>query len=261
MVTESFGQLIITLLLLIRFQSIVEKDFKSFGINFQTYIIIAMVISFLTMLHAIYKYHHRFRSSLRPKASLGTALLLITWSMLIVMKVVTYVIAFINTPGLFCVPILIKIVLSFFLMEALVDDFKSKEKHEKFIYLLVSFLLPVSLPSKECKSMKLLNVVNFFLYFLECFFVLIFAHLMKNFYHNKLYCKFYEEFPLKFVEDTNFDSFLAMMCGALMAVTLLSSCLLGIYSKFFHPSTKLFSRDNTKWIVTQLLIYHIVNIF
>ena len=246
MVTESFGQLIITFLLLIRFQSLVEKDFKSFGIDFHTYIIIAMVISFLTMLHAIYKYQHRFRSSLRPKASLGTALLLITWSMLIVMKIFTYVISFVNTPGLFWVPILIKMVLSFFLMEALVDDFKNKEKHEKFIYLLVSFLLPVSLPSKDCKSMKLLNVVNFFLYFLECLFVLIFAHLMKNFYHYKSYCKFYEEFPRKFFEDTNFDSFLAMVCGALIGVTLLSSFLLGIYSKYFHPSTKLFSRDNTK---------------
>ena len=149
MVTESFGQLIITCLLLVRFQWLVEKDFKSFGIDFKTYIIITMTVSFLTMLHAIYKYHNRHRKSLRPKASLGTPLLLFTWSLLIVTKVAVYVIAFINTPGFFFVPMLVKMFVSFILFQFLVEEFKEKNNHEKFIFLLISFLLPAFFhPSK-----------------------------------------------------------------------------------------------------------------
>ena len=157
MVTESFGQLIITCLLIFRFQWLVEKDFKSFGIDFKTYIILTMIVSFLTMIHAIYKYHSRYRRSLRPTTQLGTPLLLFTWTLLIITKVSVYLIAFINTPGFFFVPILIKMALSFVLFQIFVDDFIRKQNHQKFIYLLISFLLPISLPSKQCKSMKRLN--------------------------------------------------------------------------------------------------------
>ena len=115
MVTESFGQLIITCLLIVRFQWLIEKDYKSFGLDFKTYIIFTMTVSFLTMIHAIYKYHNRHRRSLRPMASLATPILLVTWSMLITTKVFVYVICFINTPGLFFAPVLIKMVVSFLL--------------------------------------------------------------------------------------------------------------------------------------------------
>ena len=109
MVTESFGQLIVTCLLIVRFHSLLEKDYKSFGINFETYIIITMTVSFLTMIHAIWKYHNRHRRSLRPMASLATPILLFTWSMLITTKVFVYVVCFINTPGFFFIPALLTI--------------------------------------------------------------------------------------------------------------------------------------------------------
>ena len=161
MVSESFGQLIVTCLLIVRFQWLVEKDFKSFGIDFKTYIVVSMMVSFFTMIHAIYKYHNRHRRSLRPKASLATPLLLFTWSILIVTKVFIYVIAFINTPGFFCVPVLLKMLLSFIIFQFAVDEFKKKQSHEKFIYILICFLLPASLPSNHIKSMKKLNIINF----------------------------------------------------------------------------------------------------
>ena len=115
MVTESFGQLIVTCLLIARFHWLLEKDYKSFGINFQTYILLTMTISFLTTIHAIYKYHNRHRMSMRPMASLATPVLLIAWSLLITMKVFVYVICFINTPGLFFVPVMIKMFVSLLL--------------------------------------------------------------------------------------------------------------------------------------------------
>ena len=83
MLTESFGQIIITIILIIRFDWLVEKDFKSFGINFKMYIIGTMLVSFSTMLMAVMKYHNRHRRSLRPMASLGTPILLLIWSSMI----------------------------------------------------------------------------------------------------------------------------------------------------------------------------------
>eukprot|EP00092_Neocalanus_flemingeri_P033785 GFUD01036733.1.p1 GENE.GFUD01036733.1~~GFUD01036733.1.p1 ORF type:complete len:485 (-),score=53.95 GFUD01036733.1:343-1797(-) len=244
MVTESFGQLIVTSLLLVRFQWLLEKDFRSFGINFNTYIIATMTVSFLSLLHAIFKYHNRHRRSLRPLASLGTPLLLFAWSMLVVTKVFVYVVAFINTPGFFFVPAFIKMLVAFVLFQFLVDDFKKKQSHEKFIYILISFLLPVSLPSKDFKSMKKLNIINFMLYFLECTGVLAFAFFMKHFYHNQHYCQFYEKVPQIIIgyspEDNQFELFLVLMLVVVLFVTLLSSLLLWLHAEFLHPKKQTF---------------------
>ena len=246
MVTESYGQLIITCLLIFRFQWLIEKDFKSFGINFKTYIIATMMISFLTMLHAIYKYHNRYRRSLRPMASLSTPILLFTWSILIMTKVSIYVIAFINTPGFFFVPILIKMLLSFIIFQFFVDDFKEKQNHQKFIYLLISFLVPSSLPSKKFKSMKKLNIINFLLYLLECAGILAFAAIMKHFYHNKLYCEFYEDVPERIFGVSSvvssFEMLLLLMFMVAVFVTLMSSLLLFTHARYLHPRTRLFDR-------------------
>ena len=127
MVTESFGQLIITCLLIFRFQWLVEKDFKSFGIDFKTYIILTMIVSFLSMIHAIYKYHNRYRRSLRPMTNIGTPILLFTWTLLIVSKIIVYVIAFINTPGFFFVPALIKMFFPFFFYRFLLMTLKKNK--------------------------------------------------------------------------------------------------------------------------------------
>ena len=250
MVTESFGQLIITCLLIVRFQSLLEKDYKSFGINFETYILITMTVSFLTMIHAIWKYHNRHRRSLRPMASLATPILLFTWSMLITTKVFVYVVCFINTPGFFFIPALLKMFVSFVLFEVLLEDFREKRKHEKFIYLLISFMVPTSLPSKRFKSMRRLYITNFVLYFLECTGVLIFAAAMKYFYHNKLYCRFYEELPKQLFGDssyvTSFDLLLFQIFVIVIFVTLLSGLLIWLYSNYLHPRNKLFDGEFRK---------------
>ena len=221
MVSESFGQLIVTCLLIVRFHWLVEKDYKSFGINFETYIIITMTISFLTMIHAIYKYHNRHRRSLRPMASMATPVLLLTWSLMITMKVFVYVISFINTPGLFFIPVLLKILVSLLLFQ-ICGFFREIRNHEKFIYLLISFMVPTSLPSEKFKSMRKLYIINFSLYFIECTGVLIFSAVM------------------------TFNHLLLLLFGLVTAVTLLSALLMWLYTNYLHPRTRLFDREFTK---------------
>jgi hypothetical protein len=250
MVSESFGQLIVTCLLIVRFHWLVEKDYKSFGINFETYIIITMTISFLTMIHAIYKYHNRHRRSLRPMASMATPVLLLTWSLMITMKVFVYVISFINTPGLFFIPVLLKILVSLLLFQ-ICGFFREIRNHEKFIYLLISFMVPTSLPSEKFKSMRKLYIINFSLYFIECTGVLIFSAVMKYYYHNQLYCRFYEELPSLIFGDTftiitTFNHLLLLLFGLVTAVTVLSALLMWLYTNYLHPRIRLFDREFTK---------------
>ena len=251
MVTESFGQLIVTCLLIARFHWLVEKDYKSFGINFQTYIILTMTVSFLTMIHAIYKYHTRHRRSLRPMATLATPVLLITWSLLIIMKVFIYVICFINTPGLFFVPVIVKMLVSLLFFHLFVEGFRRKKKHEKFIYILISFIVPTSLPCERFKSMRKIYIISFFLYYFECTGALIFAAIMKHVYHNKLYCRFYEELPGLVLGDSiyanSFDLFLFQLFCLVNFVTFLSAFFIWIYSKYLHPRTSLFQEDSKKY--------------
>ena len=93
-----------TSLLSVRFKWLLDKDYKSFGLDFKTYIMITMMVSFSTMIKAVYNYHVRHRSSLRPMFSLSTFVLVFCWALLIVCKVVVYVICFINTPALIFIP-------------------------------------------------------------------------------------------------------------------------------------------------------------
>ena len=69
---ESFGQLVIQGILLMRFEWLVRKDdFNSFGVTFQIFVTVCMGISFFTMTKAVMAYHNRSRESLRPTFSLG----------------------------------------------------------------------------------------------------------------------------------------------------------------------------------------------
>ena len=137
-----------------RFQWLLEKDYESFGINFKTYVLLVMIMSFSTMVHAIHKYHVRYRRSLRPIFSASTFVSVFCWALLIMSKVLVYVICFINTPGLIFMPVLIRILISFITFECLEEDFKSKEKHEKFDYLLVTFMVPVLFLQKNSRLVK-----------------------------------------------------------------------------------------------------------
>ena len=236
---ESFGQLFVTSLLSVRFKWLLDKDYKSFGLDFKTYIMITMMVSFSTMIKAVYNYHVRHRSSLRPMFSLSTIVLVFCWALLIVSKVVIYVICFINTPALIFIPIVLRIFVSFIIFECLDNDFKMKEVHEKFIYLLVSFLAPISMASKQLKSTKKLYILNFILYCAECFCLLFFCLIMRYFYHNKLYCSYFGKLAQKF--NSSFDNLLILLFGLVLFVSCFCSFLLWFSNKSFHPKNRLMS--------------------
>ena len=99
-------------ILLFRFQWLVTKDdFASFGFSFQIYGASVMSISFFTMVCTILKYHNRNRRNLRKTFSLYTVALVIVWIILLVLKVAVYVFGFMNNPGLFWVPMFVKMCL------------------------------------------------------------------------------------------------------------------------------------------------------
>ena len=227
-----------------RFQWLLEKDYKSFGINFKTYVVLVMIMLFSTMVHAIHKYHVRYRRSLRPIFSASTFVSVFCWALLIMSKVLVYVICFINTPGLIFMPVLIRILISFITFECLEEDFKSKEKHEKFVYLLVTFMVPVSLPSKELKTSKKLYMLNFILYFVECVGLLCFGLFMRNYYHNRPYCTYFEKLAQRL--DLSFNTLLFLLFGLVLAASGICSLLLWISSKYFHPKDKLMPKELKK---------------
>ena len=110
--SEAFGELVIQSILLFRFEWLVAKDTSSsFGLSFQIYMISVMSISFATMVSAILAYHNRDRKSVRNTFSLHTASLVLFWVILLVTKVTVYLFGFMNSPGLFWVPMLVKIGL------------------------------------------------------------------------------------------------------------------------------------------------------
>ena len=120
---------------------------------------------------------------------------MLAWTLLICTKLLVYLVCFANTPGLIFVPALIKMLLAYSLYTSFMPEFSQQERHDKMIYLLISFLLPVTLPSKTRKQTKRLNFINFSLYFLENTAILMFANLIKATYHNQHYCRFYSKLP------------------------------------------------------------------
>ena len=112
----------------------------------------------------------------------------------------------------------------------------------------MSFLVPTSLPCEQFKSMRKVNVINFSLYFLECSCILGFAAVLKHFYHNKMYCKFFSELPqsLGLSSVSTFEDLLLKMFVLLVIVTVSSIALLVLYSKYLHPRTKLFVKLGPK---------------
>ena len=114
-VTECFGQLVIQGILLMRFEWLVKKDdFNSFGVTFQIFVIASMSISFFTMTKAVLAYHNRSREALRPIFSLGGIFTALIFTLMIVTKVGVYIFGFQNMPGLFFVPVIIKIIIGWF---------------------------------------------------------------------------------------------------------------------------------------------------
>ena len=149
------------------------------------------------MICRILSYHRRYRASLRPIGSIGTAILIFSWTLLIFTKVFVYVISFSNTPAFFILPGLIHYHVASKFFEA-TPGFKEKPSHEKRIFLFMSTLIPTTFPSQKSKvdSMKRYNIVNYSLYFLHNIGVLIFAILHRLYWPNKGYCHFYEDMLL-----------------------------------------------------------------
>ena len=136
--TESFGQLVIQGILLIRFDWLVKKDdFNSFGLNFQVFVIASMCVAFFTMLKAVLAYHNRNRESLRPVFSLSNLSTVAMFLFILVAKVIVYIVGFQNTPGLFFVPVVVKILASWILLNTFEPEFRSLLAHERLTCLCI----------------------------------------------------------------------------------------------------------------------------
>ena len=258
---EAFGELVIQGVLLFRFQWLLKsKDFSSFGLSFIVYVCVSMSVSFIGMLPALLTYHNRGRQSLRETVSLHTACLLTFWIILLVIKVAVYVFGFLNNPGLFWVPMVVKMLLLWLFLTyggpkcfcrpgnrcqpkiqcVPFKAFKSLPSYDKVVYILVSSLVPISIPSKETKSMKGLYAVSIILFFLECLFVLLFAYLIRHFYHFELYKDFYCNFLPEKLNTDSFDGLVVYMLLAVFASTAIAFLLLCTGNNCCHPKASLF---------------------
>ena len=265
---EAFGELVIQGVLLFRFRWLVTKDdFLSFGLSFQIYVVVAMSVSFVTMVSAILTYNNRGRSNLRGTFSWHTASLVAFWTLLLVIKVAVYVFGFMNNPGLFFVPMLLKMLLIWlFLTCGFIQckpdcnsqcetftcnctclirckpfkSYKSLPAHDKFVYIMISSLVPVSIPSKDKKSVKGLQTVSIILFLIECVGILFFAYIVRYFYHFELFKDFYERKLPEMVHAATFDAIFIGMFAAMLSAILVGSFLLWICNYFCHPKSTLF---------------------
>ena len=96
------------------------------------------------------------------------------------------------------------IFLSFY-CNASLDAFRCLPAHDKFIYVIVTCLVPISIPSQSRKNTKILYMMSVIFSFLECLFILLYALLIRHFYHFNPYKDFYvNELPEKLAIE-NFD--------------------------------------------------------
>ena len=249
MISESFGQLVIQSILLFRFRWLIQKDFKSFGINFQTYVIISMSISFVSMVLAIRKYDNRYRTNLRPMVSFRSVLQIVFWTCLVLTKLCVYILGFLNTPGLFFVPMIIHITASAILLHMFEHSFQSMPHHDKLVYLLISSMVPVSIPSKQSKTMTKQYLISLALFYSECFLILAFTFVMRTYYtgvstdYFGSFKEYYNDFH-KIIKVSNvvsnFDQLLLLFMFLVFGVTLLASMIHILQNKLCHPSKWLF---------------------
>ena len=239
--TESFGQLVIQSVLLSRFGWLIKNDsLSSFGVDFKTFIAISMSISFLTMVLALLKYHTRARESLRPKFAVSNLLVFLMFVIILVTKVAIYVVGFQNTPALFWVPALIKVIINWLVLNFVEETFRTLAKHDKVVYILVSFLVPMPIPTKTPKRMTRVYGISLFLFYLECGAIIFYTFLIKNYYHFEAFREFYEKFPEKLdLSEFKFETIAFLMFLAMMAVTLSSFILLLLYTRCCHPRDSL----------------------
>ena len=233
-------------ILLSRFDWLVKKDdFASFGINFKVYVACVMGISFVTMVHALLTYHNRSRRSLRKIFSLHTASLVSFWTILLVIKVGVYVLGFMNNPGLFWVPMFVKMCLLWLILACCTcfEHFQALPVHDKFVYIVASSLVPVSIPSKDTKNTKGLYALSITLFLFECLFVVLFAFLIRHFYHFNPYKEFYADILPQKLNMGSFDDIFVFTVLLVLAVTLVATLLLYVSIKCCHPKSNLFDSE------------------
>ena len=230
-----------------RFEWLVWKDdFNSFGVTFQIFVIASMSISFFTMVKAVLDYHYRFREALRPTFSLASMFTVLMFAFMIVTKVVVYMFGFQNMPGLFFVPVIIRLGIGWILFTTFDQNFSSLLAQHKMIYILVSFLVPVSVPSKEKKRMLKSYGISLLLFYTECTFIIFTAVMIKNHYYFELFRKFYTRFPqLLHLGPVPFETvafFLLVIC---FLSAIVATILLCLASTFFHLANNLFKPKPT----------------
>ena len=250
---ESFGQLVIQGILLMRFEWLVRKDdFNSFGVTFQIFVTASMGISFLTMTKAVMAYHNRSREALRPTFSLGGIFTVLMFTLMIVTKVGVYIFGFQNMPGLFVVPVVIKIGVGWFLFTIFDPAFPSMLAHDKIIYLLVSFLVPISVPSKNKKRMLKNYGISLFLFYAECTFIIFTAVMIKNHYHFDLFRNFYKRLPqLLHLGPITFETMAFFLLVICFVSAMLATLLICLATTYFHPVTSLFKPKPTEVVQTK----------
>jgi len=146
-VCEAYGQLIIQSVILLRLKALIQTDyFKYFGISFEYVIMVSMFLSIMSIFATFWSYHVRSKQYFRQILSSSTLLQFITWILLITTKLLVYVIAFINFPGLFFVPVLIQFcvtasVLSF---TSVSPSFLLSPWHDRMIHCMVCCVLPLA---------------------------------------------------------------------------------------------------------------------
>merc|ERR1712107_37493 len=116
--------------------------------------------------------------------------------------------------------------------------------HDKITYLLVSFLVPMSIPTTEKKKSKMGRNygISLFLFYAECSLIILYAVMIKKHYHFKLFQDFYRDFPnLLRLSRYNFETvafFLFLIC---LAATLVAGLLRCLANRCFHPTSSLFT--------------------
>ena len=122
--------------------------------------------------------------------------------------------------------------------------FRSLPSCDKVVYILVSCLVPISIPSKETKSMNGLYAVSIILFILECLSALLFAYLIRHFYHFELYKDFYCNFLPEKLNIDSFDSLVVYMLLAVLASAAMAFFLLCTTNNCCHPKASLFPVTN-----------------
>ena len=189
---------------------------------------VSMSLAFACMLMAIRKYHIRTRENLRPMSSFNSLLMLLVWTVILVTKISVYILGFLNTPGFFFVPMLVKILASVYLLYKFVPTFRKMEHHQRLVYLLISFLVPISIPSKDTKKMQGAYTISLILFFVECSLILCFAYALKRFYHFSEFCQVYSDFPQLIQTESifsfvnSFDNLVLVMFVAVVIITIWS---------------------------------------